>query len=146
MKIVSKSLADTEALVTPLLNFFHPQQTATVVALHGDLGAGKTAFAKMTAKILGIFDEVTSPTFVIEKVYEMASPHFPWKHFIHIDAYRLESPEEVVTLGWEKKIANPANLIFIEWPEKIADFLPSHAHHLYFTFIDETTRTIEIPG
>ena len=150
MQITSQSLADTKAVAISFLASLSAQESATVVALHGDLGAGKTAFTKIVAELLEVSMEVTSPTFVIEKVYEINQSqknqiqHFPFVRLIHIDAYRLESAQEITSLGWEEKIADPSNLIFVEWPQNINEVLPSHTHHIYFTFIDEATRTIEI--
>jgi tRNA threonylcarbamoyladenosine biosynthesis protein TsaE len=92
--------------------------TATIIGLWGNLGAGKTTFTQEFAKVLGINEDVTSPTFVIEKIY--STEHHIFKRLIHIDAYRLESASELQTLGWDTIVANRENLIVVEWPEKIA--------------------------
>jgi tRNA threonylcarbamoyladenosine biosynthesis protein TsaE len=63
--------------------------TSTILALQGNLGAGKTVFTKGAAEALGVTEHVTSPTFVIQKTYELTNQ--PWKQLVHIDAYRLES-------------------------------------------------------
>lgn len=115
---------------------------ATVVGLYGDLGSGKTTFTQAVARILGMQETVTSPTFVIEKIYPLEGHAFS-KHLIHIDAYRLEKSEELVRLGWNEIIADQDNLILIEWPEKVADIMPTKHIKLKFTFINETTREIE---
>src|SRR5579864_9316893 len=89
---------------------------ATIVALSGDLGAGKTTFVKGIAEALGIEDEITSPTFVIEKVYALNDkPWKPWRKLIHIDAYRLAGRHELAPLGWDELIQAPENLVCIEW-------------------------------
>ncbi len=99
---------------------------ATIVGLSGHLGAGKTAFVKMVARWLGIKDEITSPTYVIMKIYDLDSNIYnqilqaipnPWKRLIHIDAYRLERYEELEVLNWEQLVRDPGNLIMVEWPE-----------------------------
>ncbi|VAW19133.1 tRNA threonylcarbamoyladenosine biosynthesis protein TsaE, partial [hydrothermal vent metagenome] len=100
---------------------------AFVVGLQGDLGAGKTAFTKSVAKALGVGVSVTSPTFVIEKIYKLPvrAPHAGgpeneiFSRLIHIDAYRLESGSELTSLGWEDISSDPKNIILIEWPEKV---------------------------
>ena len=99
---------------------------ATVIGLSGHLGAGKTAFVKLVAKLLGVKEEVTSPTFVIMKMYEVDSSielsnnlMIPWRRLVHIDAYRLERPEELEVLNFEKLVADPHNLIMVEWPENV---------------------------
>jgi tRNA threonylcarbamoyladenosine biosynthesis protein TsaE len=117
--------------------------TARVVGLHGDLGSGKTTFTKSVAKALGITDTVTSPTFVIEKRYTLPKPIAGFRELVHIDAYRLESGAELAALGFRELLDDPANLIFIEWPERVADVFPDHAATLSFAFIDDHTRTIE---
>jgi tRNA threonylcarbamoyladenosine biosynthesis protein TsaE len=93
-------------------------QKAVLVGLSGHLGAGKTAFTKAVAKELGIDEEVTSPTFVIMKIYK--TTHSRWKQLIHIDAYRLESREEMNVLRLEEVKKDPTNLVMIEWPEKVS--------------------------
>lgn len=123
-------------------------KTAGVIALHGNLGAGKTAFTKQLAKDLGITETVTSPTFVIEKQFKISSENQletkPFKKLIHIDTYRIDLQDELVKLDWSENISNDKNLIAVEWPENIPDILPDNAVHLYFTFVDETTRLIEL--
>lgn len=116
---------------------------ATVVALEGDLGAGKTTFVKAAAEALGIQKTVTSPTFVLEKIYKIEKNSY-FSHLIHIDAYRLENGAELLTLGWGALIEDPHNLIFIEWPERVAEVLPEGVRTIRFKFIDETTRILTI--
>lgn len=124
---------------------------ALVVGLQGDLGAGKTTFTKSVASALGVEGVVTSPTFVIEKIYKLPA-HVPragvpqketFSRLVHIDAYRLEKGEELLQIGWEEIVNNPQNLILIEWPEKVVDILPKDVYMMYFNFIDENTREVE---
>lgn len=115
---------------------------AEVVLLYGDLGSGKTAFVQGVAKYLGIKDKIISPTFVIEKIYKLPRKH-NFKHLIHIDAYRLDSPSEMLALGWDDIVASSDNIIFVEWPEKINEILPPGAKKISFTFLDEERRKIE---
>jgi len=91
---------------------------ATVVGLSGHLGAGKTAFTKLAAKALGVNSTVTSPTFVLMKLYDI-NGSWPWKKLVHIDAYRFEKPEELKALNYEKIIADKDNLVLVEWPENV---------------------------
>lgn len=126
-----------------------PHEGAVVLALAGDLGAGKTAFVKAVAKELGITEHITSPTFVIMKMYDLlvegnkaTRQQFGFKTLVHIDAYRLESAHELEVLGWKELCADPDALIAIEWPEKVPGAIPQNAHHFVFEHIDETTRKI----
>ena len=113
---------------------------ATIVALQGELGAGKTTFSKYLARALGVEETVTSPTFVIQKVYKLTNQKF--ERLVHIDAYRLEGGEELKDLGWGELLAEPENLIVIEWPEKVGEIIPAYAMRLQFETINETTRKI----
>lgn len=116
---------------------------ATVVALSGDLGAGKTTLTKDVAHILGIKGSITSPTFVIEKMYGLPSKtksHFT--RFIHVDAYRLESSHELDVLGWHEVVNDPKNLIFVEWPEHVREALPENTFWITLRHVSETVREI----
>ena len=118
---------------------------ATVVWISGDLGAGKTAFVKCAADILGIQETITSPTFILEKIYTISkNPIFGerFSRFIHIDAYRLESGNEMHALDWGTIIHDPQNIIFIEWPEQVAEVMPQETFSLFFEYVDEHTRNI----
>ena len=116
---------------------------AGVVGFYGDLGAGKTTFIQYLAQAFGIKDSVVSPTFVIEKIYELGLAGRPFSHFIHIDAYRIEDSKELISLGWEKIISKSDNLIFIEWPERVADIMPPHMK-VMIDHISENSRKIEV--
>lgn len=114
--------------------------TATVVLLYGDLGAGKTTFVQGAAKALGIDEPITSPTFVIQKSYPLSGQQF--ERLIHIDAYRLKDAHELEVLDWSGTIANPGNVVFLEWPERVSGVLPEAAIKLHLRFIDEQTREV----
>ncbi len=114
---------------------------ATIVALVGDLGAGKTAFTQACARALGIEETVTSPTFVIEKIYKIDTPRF--NKLVHIDAYRLENSQELATLGFDNLIADSKNLIFIEWADKVYDLLPKGYIKIIFSVVSDTVRKID---
>ena len=141
MKYVSKNPEETNKIVRDFLNTLHHTGPACVVSLQGELGAGKTAFAQEVGKILGVADNMHSPTFVIEKIYPINWKGF--KNLIHVDAYRLEKESELLHLGWEELVREPENLILIEWPENVAGIIPSDAREVSFKFIDEHTREIE---
>ncbi len=118
----------------------HPNK-ATLVGLSGDLGSGKTAFVKAVAQVLGVDDEITSPTFVIEKKYTLPAAS-AFRTLVHIDAYRLHSGAELKPLRFEETLAEKGNLILVEWPEQVADALPQEIKTLRFTYVDETTRSV----
>lgn len=119
-----------------------PRDTqATVIALEGDLGAGKTTFTQAVAQALGVKDEVISPTFIIQKVYALEGQAF--KRLVHIDAYRLEASRELAVLGWDELLRDREVLVCLEWPERVADLIPAHAHHVHLRYSDDDTRSIE---
>jgi tRNA threonylcarbamoyladenosine biosynthesis protein TsaE len=96
---------------------------------------------------LGVRDAIQSPTFLIEKIYELHKQ--PWQHLVHIDAYRLEEESELVSLGWPSIVSRPENLVMVEWADKVRNILPEDAIHIVFTHgqegsTEENTREIEI--
>lgn len=115
--------------------------SATVVGLSGELGAGKTAFVKAFAKALGITESVTSPTFVLARFYAIPG-HSRVARLVHIDAYRIASPEELHVLRWEALLADPLNLILVEWQEHLGELFPKGSRVLYFEVESETIRKI----
>lgn len=100
-----------------------PATEAAVVTLSGTVGAGKTTFVQALARTLGVEEVITSPTFVILKSYP--TTHTRFTRLVHIDAYRLEASAELVALGLIELYADPATLLCIEWPEHVADCIPS---------------------
>ena len=123
---------------------------ATVVGLRGDLGAGKTTLAQGIAHALGVTEHVTSPTFILERIYKLpvSKPNTQhlipstFTHLVHIDAYRLDSADELKHLGWQELLADPANLILVEWPERIASAMPVDTLYVDYKHIDEMKREI----
>lgn len=137
---VSKNAEDTREIVENVLQSLNPSSHATLLALEGDLGAGKTNFSQEIGRQVGLDENMHSPTFVIMKAYEIDWKGF--KNLVHIDAYRLEKEEELTHLGWEKIISAPENLVLIEWPENVSGIIPAYAKKFSFKFIDEHTREI----
>ncbi|MCB1101676.1 MAG: tRNA (adenosine(37)-N6)-threonylcarbamoyltransferase complex ATPase subunit type 1 TsaE [Kiritimatiellae bacterium] len=113
-----------------------------VVALHGELGAGKTCFVQGMAEGLGIAGPVTSPTFTL--LHEYGEP----VRLIHMDAYRLSGPEEAEDLGFEEWLERGA-ILAVEWPERISPLLPSHTLHVYLELgedVEERVLRITVGG
>jgi len=143
--IILKNLSGLGDLATSFVKNLKPTKTeATIFGLSGDLGSGKTAFVKEVATRLGINkEEVTSPTFVIEKIYSISHPNFT--HLIHIDAYRLNKSEELLNLGWQEILENKNNIIFIEWAELVPECIPKKGLcKIDISHIDEERRGMEI--
>lgn len=142
MERAVKSREEMQVYVRELVADAHPHTDhATVWALSGDLGAGKTTFSQCVAEALGVEDVVTSPTFVIQKIYRLPEAS-AFDHLIHIDAYRLEGGGELVDLGWHNLLDEPTNIVLIEWPERVSDVIPDYAERFTFEHVNETTRRI----
>lgn len=141
---MEKRLENLEMLAAEAASFVQgltpKADTATLVTLSGDLGAGKTAFTKEVAKALGVEEVITSPTFVLEKVY--ALPDGAFKRLIHIDAYRLEAGSELAPLGFDELMKDPGNLVMLEWPQMVADALPAAAAALSLAALPDGAHTI----
>lgn len=118
-----------------LMHLTPSNTAATVLALHGDLGAGKTTFTQALARALSVSEPVTSPTFVIMKGYKLDEQ--PFTEIVHIDAYRLEHSDELRRLGFLNLLTQPRTLVLIEWAEKVRDLIPPTAHNLTFTLKGE---------
>lgn len=112
-----------------------------VIALQGDLGCGKTAFARAFVNALpGAPEEVPSPTFTLVQIYPRGD-----REVWHFDLYRLEDPEEAQELGLEEAMAEGITLI--EWPERLGGGLPRGALVLQFSYgATATARRIEVRG
>lgn len=139
-KIVS-TLADLELEASRFIASLTLGAEATLVTLSGELGAGKTAFTKAVARTLGVEETVTSPTFVLEKIYELPEGQV-FTRLIHIDAYRLEKGSDLTPLHFDDYRKDPRTLILLEWPEKVADALPTPTKHLTLSLNTDGSRTI----
>lgn len=115
---------------------------ATVVLLQGDLGAGKTSLTQQLGKLLDIQEKMQSPTFGIMKKYSISNSESSFQNLIHIDAYRIENPSELLVLGWKEIIADPKNIVVVEWPELITEILPSEPLFVSIAHAEEQTRKI----
>lgn len=120
-----------------------------VIALHGDLGGGKTTFTQGIAKGLGIKKRIISPTFIVLRTYKLKTENLKQKTtlknsklFYHIDLYRIENKSDIEGLGIEEILKNPENIVVIEWAERLGDLLPNKRIDVYFEYIDEEKRKI----
>lgn len=118
--VTTRSAEETRALATELGAAL---PAGSVLALHGDLGVGKTTFVQGLARGLGVGGGVTSPTFNIFTLHRGKT------NLLHLDAYRLESAREVEDLLIED-FMEPPWCLAVEWPEKVAAWLPAGALHL----------------
>lgn len=118
-------------------SFAAEMKPGDVVALEGDLGAGKTTFVQGLAAALGAKRPVTSPTFCL--VVEHPADTLL---LVHLDLYRLHGPDDVLDLGWEDYLSRGAVLL-VEWPDRAGDLIPADAWHVRLEQgTDEDSRTI----
>jgi tRNA threonylcarbamoyl adenosine modification protein YjeE len=127
--ILLPDLAAMQALaqrIAPLL------LTGDMLALSGDLGSGKTAFARALLQALGVTEDIPSPTFTLVQSYETSSLLIS-----HFDLYRLKSGDELDELGWHDALAE--GVCVVEWPERAVGFMP--ADRLTLTFMRTPSGT-----
>lgn len=129
-QIQTNTAQETIKLAQKLAIYLKP---GDVLTLEGDLGAGKTTFAKGIANGLGVERTVSSPTFTIVKEYEADIP------FYHMDAYRLEDSDE--DIGFSEYF-NGNGIAVVEWAQFIADYLPGDRLNIHIVYVDEDTRQI----
>ncbi len=147
-------LPSVEEVRLPFGSLTSRNQGALIFALSGELGAGKTTFAQGVAEALGVIGPVVSPTFTIMRIYktkEVELPsgsstsgigRLPFTHLVHIDAYRLETADELARLGWDELARDAGNCIVLEWPEHVASLLLEHAVRITLTLLTDTVHEI----
>ena len=123
--------------------FFEHVGNYTIIALYGDLGAGKTTFIQELCRQMGVTQRVTSPTFALVNEYTASNAQIIY----HFDFYRFDQPEEALDIGFEDYVSS-GHLCFIEWPEKIESYLPPDTLSLYIDVQEDKTRMISLvfPG
>jgi len=145
MEFITKNFKETQQLAERLVEqlITAPHRGALVLALRGDLGAGKTTFIQGLGKALGVKEKILSPTFVIMKHFNILSSDY-FSDFYHLDCYRIESSGDLEVLNFKEIINEPKNLVVIEWAERIKKALPSDAVWLEFEHGGEDVRKIQI--
>lgn len=130
------TVADTERVASLIAAVAAP---GDILALSGDLGAGKTTFARgFVHAVTGTSEDVPSPTFTLVQTYDT-----PKGEVWHCDLYRLAKPDDAVELGLEDAFASA--ICLIEWPERLGRLLPPRRLAMSFTFA-EGQRTISMHG
>ncbi len=133
--VVTTSADESHALACELAAALPPDST---LALHGDLGVGKTTFVQGLARGLGVTAPVTSPTFNIFTLYRSEA-----RTLVHMDAYRLENDRQIDALMLEDFLVSPWCLA-VEWPEKITAWIPANAFHFDLGIIPDQHHTVRL--
>lgn len=128
-------LVATEALA---LAIAHALQPPLVIGLVGDLGAGKTAFARALIQVLAPGTRVKSPSYSLVESYAL-----PWMQIHHLDLYRLRAPEELIEIGIGDLLSADAVLL-IEWPEQGGAQTPPLDVQIAWTRLGESARTVHL--
>lgn len=135
---LSKNSKDTEKIAQDLVGQLVGGE---LLALVGNLGAGKTVFVKGLAKALGIEDNITSPTFVLMKIYQ--TKHATIKRLVHIDCYRLEQLGDLEEIGLADYLHDPENVVVIEWADRISN-LPKNTININIEYVNDQERRVKI--
>lgn len=138
MDIKTTSANETKKVATNLAKKF---LNGGVIALIGEMGAGKTTFVQGFAKGLGIKDKIISPTFVLMRQHQVPNSDLV---LYHIDLYRLEGKINIEELGISDLFDDAKAIVLIEWAEKIKDLLPIDTTQIKITSLDKTSRQIMI--
>ncbi len=139
MQIITTSEKQTLALAKKIAGKL---KGGEIIGLSGDLGAGKTVFVRGLAQGLGIKSRITSPTFVLMKIYKIKGKT-KIKNLVHIDAYRINSYRDITAIGVQEYFYRPDTVVVIEWAEKIKKILPAKTRYINIKHGQENIRKIE---
>lgn len=138
---VSRSELDTEAFAEKLAAKTRP---GAVILLEGDLGAGKTVFARGFARGLGIRETLSSPTYTIVQEYRLPPEISPEGGFLyHLDLYRIGGEADALGFGVDEFLSDARSIALVEWPERIRGILPDRAATVRIRHVSEDCREIE---
>jgi len=141
MKIITHSEKETIELGKKFAREFRGGE---VIALYGDLGAGKTTFVKGLAQGLGIKKIITSPTFILMNVYKITNYELRITNFVHIDCYRIHSAHDIENIGAQEYFGRKDSVVVIEWAEKIKEILPKRKLEIKITSKEKNNRIFAI--
>lgn len=155
MEFLSKSAASTKKIgkdfakkIIAAESAAEQRKTALILALTGDLGGGKTTFLQGFAKGIGVKEKILSPTFVIFRKFPLLGSRRrkknAFRHLYHFDCYRVRSAGEILSLDFGRIIADPSNIVVIEWADKVKGAIPELSVKIKFIFIGQNSRRIII--
>ncbi len=136
-KKITRSAEETERFAAELASEFGP---GAVLALRGDLGAGKTVFARGFAKAIGVRETVSSPTYTLVHEYKLDNGG----RFYHLDLYRIGDHTAALAFGVDEYLEDPAAFALVEWPERIEPLLGPEVIHVEIRHEGESTREITV--
>lgn len=129
---MGSALVDEPQLTAWGREFARTLPRPAVVALSGELGAGKTTLVRAMSEELGVKEPVTSPTFAL--VHRYAGDHVS---IYHVDAYRLRPDDEAGDLGFDDMLADPSAIVLIEWADRLGEHAPPVTHHIQLAYANQ---------
>lgn len=141
MEIYTSNITETHQFADKIANLINKGELENIICLYGELGSGKTTFVQGLGNSLGINQVLPSPTFVIQREYDLNKGRF--KKFYHLDLYRIEKEQEFEDLGLKDIFLDNSALIAIEWADRLTN-KPKDRVDIRFEYVDETRRKIVI--
>jgi tRNA threonylcarbamoyladenosine biosynthesis protein TsaE len=146
VEMTVKSLVWPDELATQLFASrlaAHPEISNAFIALHGDLGAGKTTFVRHLLHALGVQGRIKSPTYAVVETYELQPSNRPALNVWHFDFYRFSDPQEWEDAGFRDIFASPG-LKLAEWPDKVATVLPTADLDIRISTATDASRLVTL--
>lgn len=138
LHITTQNSEQTERLGEAIGAWLRP---GDVVLLHGDLGAGKTTLTKGIARVLGVQDTVSSPSFALVNQYDL-----PNLALYHLDLYRLDDPSDLDSIGFTELTSTEDGIAIVEWPERAGELLPERYLLVELAYASEGMRNVRVRG
>lgn len=127
IEIVCTSVFDNKKVIESVFNYLH-SKNSNIVLLNGEMGSGKTTLTYDIAETLNSKNPVSSPTFVIQKIYNLNTNILEFNKIYHIDLYRLVNVSDIESLNLFEDLKDKKNLFIIEWPDKIKGTLKNYVN------------------
>ena len=133
---ISKSEQDTIDFAEKIASMVTP---GSVIALYGNLGAGKTVFSRAFARAIGVQEAVSSPTYTIVQEYKLDGK---FSYLYHLDLYRINNSRDALAFAVDEFLNDANSYALLEWPERIDDILPPHTIKIMIEHLEDGTRKI----
>jgi tRNA threonylcarbamoyladenosine biosynthesis protein TsaE len=133
---ISKSEQDTIDFAEKIASIVTP---GSVIALYGNLGAGKTVFSRAFARAIGVKEAVSSPTYTIVQEYKLDGK---FAYLYHLDLYRINNSRDALAFAVDEFLNDSNSYALLEWPERIDDILPPHTIKIMIEHLEDGTRKI----
>lgn len=146
MEFISKNTKETQKIAADLACKIIKSKKRAIIALEGELGAGKTVFVKGFAKEFGVKTKVKSPTFVLMKKYPVPLKNNKTiiKNIYHLDCYRINGIKELKIPEIKGIFFETDSVVLVEWPERIKKIIPSNIIKVHIDHVSENTREISV--